>query len=369
MADDGLRFDGRVGLQQRVLPAYRIAFVERLASSCGGGLQVFAGESSPGEAILAGRRPRNAEWIPAHNRYLLSERTRLLRQAGLVPWLAEWGPDVVILEANPRNLSNWRAASWARQVGIGVIGWGLGAPGTASRIRRVVWRRYLRRFDALIAYSTRGADQLRLAAEAGTLIRVAVNAVVDPPVEMVQRDPPGDRPAHVLFVGRLQARKGVDRLLRACAGVDQPLKLRVVGDGPARSSLQALAAETLPSASFTGSLEGEALEHAFAWADLFVLPGTGGLAVQQAMAHGLPVIVAEGDGTQRDLVRDENGWLVRSGDLASLKDTLDRALSDPAGLMDKGRASYRIAEHEANVGQMVKTFVDVMRTVAGGGGR
>ena len=41
----------------------------------------------------------------------------------------------------------------------------------------------------------------------------------------------------------------------------------------------------------------------FAGADLFVLPGTGGLAVQEAMSYALPVIVAKGDGTQEDLVR------------------------------------------------------------------
>ncbi len=48
---------------------------------------------------------------------------------------------------------------------------------------------------------------------------------------------------------------------------------------------------------------GRNLDSYFSSADLFVLPGTGGLAVQEAMSHGLPVIMGQGDGTNDDLVR------------------------------------------------------------------
>ena len=39
------RFPGRLGLQQRVLPAYRAPFFDLLAGACQGGLSVFAGEA------------------------------------------------------------------------------------------------------------------------------------------------------------------------------------------------------------------------------------------------------------------------------------------------------------------------------------
>jgi len=41
----------RVGLQQRILPEYRVAFFDRLATACLQGLSVFAGEPCPGEAV------------------------------------------------------------------------------------------------------------------------------------------------------------------------------------------------------------------------------------------------------------------------------------------------------------------------------
>ncbi len=117
-----------------------------------------------------------------------------------------------------------------------------------------------------------------------------------------------------------------------------------------------MAQRVYPRAEFLGARHGAGLEPFFE-ADLFVLPGTGGLAVQQAMAHGLPVIVAEGDGTQDDLVRPENGWLVPPGDLAALTQAMREALSDVPRLRAMGRESYRIVESEANLDKMVEVFV------------
>ena len=82
--------------------------------------------------------------------------------------------------------------------------------------------------------------------------------------------------------------------------------------------MEALAKQIYPSAEFIGAKHGDELKPYFAEADLFVLPGTGGLAVQEAMSHGLPVIVAKGDGTQDDLVRAENGWQIPPGDYGAL---------------------------------------------------
>ena len=84
---------------------------------------------------------------------------------------------------------------------------------------------------------------------------------------------------------------------------------------PPAASCRTLAENIYPQAEFPGDQRGADLQPYFAAADLFVLPGTGGLAVQEAMAAGLPVIVAEGDGTQDDLVRPDNGWQVPPGDV------------------------------------------------------
>jgi glycosyltransferase involved in cell wall biosynthesis len=167
-----------------------------------------------------------------------------------------------------------------------------------------------------------------------------------------------------LFIGRLQARKRLDLLFKACAQQEPAPRLVIVGDGPARQEFKAQAALDYPQAEFIGAKHGMELDKYFAEADLFVLPGTGGLAVQQAMSHGLPVLVAQGDGTQEDLVREGNGWLVPPNDLQALTATLSQALSDPARLRRMGMESYRITKEEINLETMVDAFVDALNSIA-----
>jgi glycosyltransferase involved in cell wall biosynthesis len=169
----------------------------------------------------------------------------------------------------------------------------------------------------------------------------------------------------VLFVGRLQARKRVDLLLRSCAALpaERQPQLTIVGDGPVRKDLQALAAEIYPRAVFTGEKHGLELDPYYISADLFVLPGTGGLAVQQAMSWGLPVIVAEADGTQADLVRESNGWQIPPGDGDALSRQLVVALSAPAKLREMGAESFRIVAEEINLEAMVQAFKTAIHSV------
>ncbi len=115
-----------------------------------------------------------------------------------------------------------------------------------------------------------------------------------------------------------------------------------------------------PPAEFRGARAGEELRPYFAAADLFVLPGTGGLAVQEAMAHGLPVVVAKGDGTQDDLVRPENGWQIAPEDHEALVRTLQLALSNAGRLRKMGAESYRIVAEQINLEAMVRVFVQAL---------
>ncbi len=165
----------------------------------------------------------------------------------------------------------------------------------------------------------------------------------------------------MLFVGRLQKRKRVDSLLRACAQMPEPQpRLIIVGDGPERDYLGTLAKDVYPDAQFAGARHGEELRPYFEQADLFVLPGTGGLAIQEAMASGLPIIVAKGDGTQDDLVRKGNGWQIAPGDEKALVDAMRLALSDVRRLRKMGEASYRIVAEEINLEAMVKVFMEAV---------
>ncbi len=359
----------RLGLQQRVMPTYRVPFFEALAEACRGGLGVFAGQPRKGEMIEAAKGLEKAVYFPALNRHWLGGALYVCWQLGFITWLETWQPEALVVEANPRYLRTPAAVSWMHARQRPVIGWGLGAPpigGSFASRRRSARQNFLRQFDALLVYSRQGAEEYAALGFDPQRIFVAPNAMARKPQKPAPQRPLPGGPATVLFVGRLQERKRVDLLLRACAALPSLLQPRlwVVGDGPARDALESLAREVYPAAQFWGAQYGEPLDKLFGQADLFVLPGTGGLAVQQAMSFALPVIVAAGDGTQSDLVRPGNGWCVPPGDLVALQTTLAAALGDVTALRRMGAESYRIVAQEVNVEGMVAAFAACMRSVA-----
>jgi glycosyltransferase involved in cell wall biosynthesis len=353
------RFHGRLAVQQRVFPNYRAPFFELLASACDGGMSLFTGLPRRNEGITTANPSQITNYKLGRNLHLFGGPFYLCYQRGLLDWLENRNPDALIVEANPRYLSTPAAVKWMHKQKKPVIGWGLGSPPVRG-FRMQQRRSFVRQFDAMIAYSQRGADEYAALGVPLERIFVAHNSVSPPPGLT-----PNDRPLTIerptiLFVGRLQARKRVDALLRACAEMESKPRLIIVGDGPEREFLKSLGKDIYPDVDFVGARHGTDLAPYFRDADLFVLPGTGGLAIQEAMSYGLPVIVAQGDGTQDDLVRKENGWQIPPDDYSALVSTMKDALSDIARLRRMGAESYRIVKEEINIEKMVDVFVTAL---------
>jgi glycosyltransferase involved in cell wall biosynthesis len=353
----------RLGVQQRVLPSYRVPFFDTLPQVFPQGVSVFAGQPRPEEMIDCGTLPNVAEYYPAENRHILRGLFYVCVQQNILEWLESWQPDVLVMASNPREIRNMAAMRWMHARQRPVIGWGLGAPTAGTwqqKVRDFAFNDHRLNFDALIAYSQQGAEEYARLGFSDKRIFVAPNAVTSRPTHTIPIRAAGfrDDRALVLFVGRLQARKRVDVLLRTCAALPERERpdLWIVGDGPERVALEALAGEVYPRARFHGALYGPDLAPLFSRADLFVLPGTGGLAVQEAMSFALPVIVAEADGTQSNLVRPENGWTIPAGDDEALRGAIQFALTDPGRLRRMGSESFRIVSEEINLEAMAAVF-------------
>jgi glycosyltransferase involved in cell wall biosynthesis len=174
-----------------------------------------------------------------------------------------------------------------------------------------------------------------------------------------------DKPV-VLFVGKLTRTKNVDLLLRAFEKVsrDHPTAtLWLVGDGPERSILQSgPAGAANPRVQFFGEVsEPRAINSIYMAADIFALPGTGGLAINQAMTFGKPIVVSTADGTEEDLVTDgQNGLYFQPGDADDLAEKILRLLNDSELRARMGAASRQRILTTINMKNMVNSFCDAI---------
>jgi glycosyltransferase involved in cell wall biosynthesis len=144
---------------------------------------------------------------------------------------------------------------------------------------------------------------------------------------------PSDRPMSVLFVGRLDAEKNVDQLLRALAPLPH-VRADLVGDGTRRQELTALAAElgVADRVTFHGFVPDAELVHRYAEADVFCMPGTAelqSLATMEAMAAGLPVIAADALALPHLVHHGENGYLFEPGAITTISRWIAELAADP----------------------------------------
>ncbi|HMF96668.1 MAG TPA: glycosyltransferase family 4 protein [Vicinamibacterales bacterium] len=140
---------------------------------------------------------------------------------------------------------------------------------------------------------------------------------------------------HVVFVGRLEPRKGVEHLIDAMARLRSrhpDTRLVVVGDGPARSTLDAAARKAGLDAPFVGRVADAELPGYFQSADIVCSPATGGesfgIVLLEALACETPVVATQIDG-YRALIGDSAcGRLVPPRDAPALAAALDDMLSN-----------------------------------------
>lgn len=197
-----------------------------------------------------------------------------------------------------------------------------------SRLVKTAWislveRRNFRNACAIHFTSEREREDASRLGVSVPRAAVVPNGIDIPPPRNEARDP-----SLVLYLGRINWKKGLDRLIEAVTSIADA---RLVIAGRDDEDYTA----TLPRhdrVTFLGEVGGEAKEALLATAAVLVLPSISenfGNAVLEAMAHATPVIVTPGVGLARDVEESEAG-IVTDGAPASLTDAIKRLLADEA---------------------------------------
>jgi glycosyltransferase involved in cell wall biosynthesis len=184
---------------------------------------------------------------------------------------------------------------------------------------------------------------------------VALNAVRRrPTLPFCRKKNEGDD-IRIVYLGRLIESKKPMELLLAFGRLEAKCELIYIGSGPEESKLKDYAEKFGLRVRFTGHLEGIDLQSELISCDLCVMPGLGGLAIQDAMAAGLPIIACDGDGTQFDYINAENGWILEDSSAQNLANTISHAISDLSRLRRMGSASFERIRSHLNLESMVKS--------------
>jgi phosphatidylinositol alpha-mannosyltransferase len=182
-------------------------------------------------------------------------------------------------------------------------------------------------------------------AEAFASRHVAGDFIIIPNGVSLKRFNPDVLPLHkyrddklnILFVGRIEARKGLKYLIRAFARLkeDNPqVRLLIVGPGVRlRHKYEATIAEQgIKDIVFVGPVTNEELPQYYATADIFCAPAIGresfGMILLEAMASGRAVIASNIDGYNSVITNSQDGLLVPPRDDIALARALQKLVSD-----------------------------------------
>jgi glycosyltransferase involved in cell wall biosynthesis len=183
-----------------------------------------------------------------------------------------------------------------------------------------------------------------------------------------------DRSRVLAFTGRLVPHKGVDVIVRALPELPNDVKLLVVGRGPRLPELHALARRlgVDERIRFCPDVSDSELPQYLRAADLFVFPSQNrlegfGLVVAEAMAAGLPVVIADMPGVREVIEPGKQGVLVEPMIQQDLVAKLRSLLDDPALRRQMGVAARARAEERFGLRTVVDQLTEVYQGLSAAG--
>jgi glycosyltransferase involved in cell wall biosynthesis len=302
-----------------------------------------------------------------------------LRNPALTTRLAAWRPDALLLFGYA-YASHLRAIAWARCRGVPLIFRGdshlLGRPALPGW-KKILFRTLYRRFAALTCVGAANRDYFTTLGVPAKKLFFAPHSVnhglFDPNLAghraaaQALRAQLGLAPGTrvVLFAGKLAAAKQPRELLEAFLALDAPgTALVFVGDGEEKNALLDRGRAAPPGRVYFLPFANQSeMPARYLLADIFALPSRGGyetwgLAVNEAMHMGVPCLVSDLVGCQRDLVLDgETGWVFRAGDSAHLRGKLAAALATPPAQLERIKQALALKISSYTYAQTTEGFL------------
>jgi glycosyltransferase involved in cell wall biosynthesis len=312
--------------------------------------------------LISGSKPKRetgrvaveVQVIPSERKFLLRDKkfgSFVFRLAlGYLRLVRELRPDVVVCPAHPGDLGHWGLLWMKRSTHYRLLAWQCGYEYNPGMLKRWLLKHFVPGFDFHLAYHSNarayalehGAreDQVEVTHNTINEINFIITDKESAREQICKIYPEIGKRRIVLYVGAVLEEKKLGHIVEAMTKLDRDdTVLLIVGDGPYLPELRRIAAGRRDVVFAGQVLDGVGAY--FDAAEVYVLPGTGGLGINEAMAHSLPIISGYADGSADDLVVDGvNGFRLREDTVKELQDRIARILDDPAmaaGMGEKSR--------------------------------
>ena len=359
----------------RVIQGWRAPIFEKLSAQEDVNLEVWHGPDFPGTKVVSTKNE-----LEFRRRKIWSVKIKLKSVNGLIvmpfsPFLffslIFKNPKVVICEGASNLANSMMVFIYCKIFDKKYIWWSLGKlqdrvyDKKRSAIDKIIT--YIeRKSDRIITYSSVGKRYFKSLGIDDDKIIVAVNVIdTESKLEAIQQLEDAKELQELykqydfisLFVGALTKEKSIERLLIAQKKLeDKNLNIGtiIVGDGSHREELEKEAKRLqVKNVDFVGKKISDSYKY-FSIANLFVLPGLGGLAISEAMCYGLPVIASIGDGCEVDLVSKENGIVDKDMTPEKLADYIQNFYDNREITKTFGDKSKEVITHQYNSQNYIK---------------
>lgn len=300
-------------------------------------------------------------------------------QPDLVPRILRERPRAVFVEGTPRITTNLRIPGACRRVGGSSFLWAKGNSEEhtpKSRLVDMFRAAFAKRFSGIVCYGKAAKDELQRIGVPGERISIAQNTIDTSRIfesraeldrhasALRQREGIADREV-VLYVSTMYPKKRQLDLIEAWPTIRKARPNAVlvfVGGGKMLDEVRRRAHDVDPDRiKVVGRVPAGVDYHWIGACDVSVMCGGLGLAIQQSLAFGKPMVVADESGVDGEVVEHGvTGWRYPRGDTAALAATVIAVLSDTASARRIAKAGQERIRTEVNIDRMVDGFIEAL---------
>ncbi len=347
---------------QTASPDYRKPFFQLLKKKLKDRFQLYTGNEYFETSV---KTDKNIDFFPVKNHFLLGRQ--LLFQTGM--WKEIFKDNIIVLEMNPRNLSNWIILILRKIFNKKTILWGHAWPRKGKNSKSDRLRNLMRVLGSkIIVYTKQQRAELKQKMPKKEIL-AAPNALFTREQMQVTLS---DNIKDIIYVGRLTKDKKVFFLLQAfhlsIPDIPQEANLLIVGAGEEEKKLKEYVEKNhlQNRVFFYGHISDyQKLKNLYSQSVFSVSPGYIGLSVTQSFGFGVPILVSKNENHSPEIeavIENENALFFETDDALDFKHKLKNIYQNPDYWINKRQKIADFCKKEYSVESMAQVFINLLHS-------